>query len=471
MKIEDLPLLTPEKKIELILLQAEQVQLLKEVVKNLKDKIKKLQCKNSNNSHKPPSSDQNRKKKKTQSLRKKSGKNPGGQPGHKGDTLKKVANPDEIIIHSVESCQKCNNKLNKRADNIQSRQVFEIPEPKFIVTEHQVEIKRCRCCNHVNTGEFPEGVINSTQYGEKAKGLIVYLHHGQLLPYKRLKELFQEIYKQNISTGTLVNTINSGADRLVFIENNIKTLLINSQILHNDETGINISGEKQWLHVAGNKTLTHYSVHKKRGFDAMEDIGILSKFKGTMIHDHWKSYFKYTQPNHALCNAHHLRELKYIHEIQGFKWAAEMTDLLLRMRNNRKLAVQNNKSFFPKQTITKYINAYNFVIKKGKTEQAIRGTLDSKNLLKRFEKYSKETLLFIHDFNVPFSNNQGEQDIRMHKVKQKISGGFRTSKGAKAFCTNRGIISTAIKNGKNVLDILQKNFQNILSIEYLTDSS
>lgn len=470
MKIQDLSLLTPEKKVELILLQAEENNLLKEEVKKLKDSLQRLQNKNSKNSHKPPSSDQN-KSKRTRSLSKKSGKSQGGQPGHKGHNLAKVSNPDQTITNSVDICGGCGKQLNKRADLVESRQVFEIPEPRFIVTEYNVETKICRCCHNVNAGEFPLGVTKATQYGDKARGLMVYLYQGQHLSYIRIKELFKEIYKQNISTGTLVNAINANADKLKTIENNIKSLLTGGELLHVDESGLNISGDKHWLHVASNKQLTHYGVHKQRGFRAMENIKVLPDFQGTMVHDTWKSYLKYTKPNHALCNVHYLCELKYVHEVQELKWAGKMSDLLLRMYIRRQQAIDAGLTYLPKQNITKYINTYNSIIEQGLLEQSVRGTLDSKNLLKRLKKYQKEVLLFVYDFNVPFSNNQAEQDIRMIKIKQKISGGFRTIQGAEAFCVTRSIISTAIKNGKNVLDILQKSFQQTLSIETLLDSS
>jgi transposase len=470
MAIKKFAQLKESEKIELLYLLSEKNNLLEEEIKKLKARLDKLTKKNSNNSHKPPSSDQD-KKKKTMSLRKKSKKKPGGQPGHKGTNLKPIKNPDEVYYHSIAKCECCGDKLTKKPKKIVKRQVFEIPKPEFFVTEYQAEVKKCRGCGHNNMATFPEGVNKQTQYGPRAKSLMVYLSRVQLLPYRRAKSLFKVLYDQTISQGTIYNAITEGANCLKKINNKIADLLSQSNVLNSDETGMNVSQSKHWLHVASNDKATHYGIHKNRGSVAMDHIGILSKFSGTMVHDCWRSYFKFKKAIHALCNQHHLRELKYINEVQNLRWAKEMSDLLLEINRKKKRAIRNGRRRFYKKTKQDFITRYNNIIDKGQMEQSSRGTKDSKNLLHRLYKYQKETLLFMEDFRVPFTNNQAERDIRMEKVQQKITGGFRTLAGAKNSCTIRGVMSTVAKNGKNILDVLEKAFLGKLKLQHVISTS
>lgn len=466
MKIKDLSHLSPEQKIEFILLQAEKINILEESINQLRAKIKMLEekkRKNSRNSSKPPSSDQ----KKTRSLRRKSDKKPGGQPGHEGHFLEIKKDPDEIQTNTISHCVECGYELNKRADSIDVRQVFEVPEPKISVIEHQTEIKECRRCGCINKAEFPKEVIQKTQYGPRAKGLMVYLSQYQFLPYKRIRLLFKDLYNHFVSAGTIFNAVNESANRVINIDNQIKGLLTEGDLLNADETGMNISGDKHWLHIASNEQVTHYAAHKRRGYLAMDDIGILPRYKGTLIHDHWGSYFKYPDAKHGLCNAHHLRELKFLHEVQGFNWANRMSDLLIDIHDKRENAKSKGLRCFNKSAINSFTKTYQDILAQAKRGQAAKGTKDSGNLLKRLTLHQAETLLFMHNFAVPFSNNQAEQDARMMKVQQKITGGFRTFMGAKNFCLNRGIISTAMKNKKNILKIFQWAFQGRLTLNRL----
>ena len=469
MEIKDLSHLNPDQKIEFILLQAEQINLQKERIARLESQItvlKERKAKNSRNSSKPPSSDQN-KHKRTESLREKSNKKQGGQPGHKGHCLETVKEPDEIKSHTISHCADCGYQLNKRADSIDIRQVFEIPDPEMWVIEHQTDIKECRNCGCTNKADFPTDATQKTQYGPKAKALMVYLNQYQLLPYKRIKFLFKDIFNHKISSATIFNAANESAGMVTNIEAKIKELLVKEPILTVDETGMNISGNKHWMHVASSGKLTHYGIHKKRGCQAMDEIGVLPKYKGITVHDHWNSYFKYNHVRHALCNAHHLRELKFVYKVQGFKWAKRMSDLLVEIYKSRKDVKVKGQNSFDTITIASFTKRYQEILDFGKCEQAVRGTNDSKNLLNRLDINRKETLLFMNNFEVPFSSNRAEQDIRMAKVQQKITGGFRTKKGADNFASNRTITSTAIKNGKNVLKIFQWLFQGRLTFNRL----
>lgn len=461
--------LKESEKIELLYLQGEKINLLEEENKRLKARLDKYTKKNSRNSHKPSSTDKINNK--TQSLREKSGKKVGGQPGHKGYNLEFSKKPDEILYYTITQCTCCGSELNNKPDDIDKKQVFEIPKPKFLITEHQAEIKSCPKCGTSNIAQIPNWIISKTQYGPEAKSLMVYLSQYQCLPYYRIRLLFKTIYNHIVSAGTVYNAVKENGEKLQNVDQKLKQLLSVSSVLHGDESGINVANDKHWLHVASNEKLTHYSVHESRGFEAMESIGIFQEYKGIMVHDHWRSYFRYEEVEHALCNAHHLRELKYINEVQGLKWAKTMSNLLIEIYETKKQSINCGQRKFYRKTKDKFIERYNDIIRRGQQEQSVRGTLDSKNLLKRLNKHSKETLLFMENYEVPFTNNQGEQDIRMIKIHQKITGGFRTIKGAKTFCINRGIISTAIKNGKNILRVLRQAFLGKLTLPQLIAAS
>jgi transposase len=462
-----------DKTVVIHLLQ-EQNNLLKEKYSRLEKRFKALEsklAKNSSNSSKPPSSDGNNAKKKkspkkTTSSKKKSGKKPGGQAGHKGNHLEMSAHPDEIVTLGVDACGNCCRDLKNIPPEIEKRQLFEIPEPKIQVIEYQSENKHCKKCDYMTSACFPDEITHKTQYGPRAKSFMVYMNQHQLIPFARASEFFEAIYHHKVSPGTIVNAVSVLATRLNQVENEIKQLLSQSSLVHCDETGVNISGKKQWLHTVGTKQLTHYGIHEKRGVKATQDIGILPEFKGTMVHDHWKSYFTYKDCRHALCNAHHLRELRFIYEHQHIKWANKISELLLEISGRKNHLIQSGQ-YFSKKEMTQYSDTYDEILRKASREQAKRGTIDSSNLRKRLINYKESVLLFMWDKDVPFTNNLSEQDIRMEKVKQKISGCFRSIVGGINSCTIRGTISTAKKNKKNVFDTLQTAFHKIISTDDL----
>lgn len=457
-------------KIELIYLLQEKNILLEEKYSRLESRFKTLEAKlakNSSNSSKPPSSDGNNpgknkgKPKKTTSSRKKSGKKLGGQEGHKGSHLK-MTSPDKMILLEVNSCAHCNNTLKNIKPQIEKRQEFEIPDPKIYVTEYQSEHRYCKKCGYTTAACFPENLTHKTQYGPRAKSLMVYMNQYQLIPFKRASEFFETIYNHKISPGTIVNAVSLLSSRFNKVSEEIKALLTSSSLIHTDETGSNISGNKKWMHVVGNEELTHYAIHEKRGRKASEDIGILPEFRGTMVHDHWKSYFTYKDAAHSLCNAHHLRELRFLFEHHNIKWAKEMSDFLIKTNEDKDLLLQRSNINMPAKKLQVCMDTYDDIIKKASIEHRYTVTKDSKNLLKRFKEYKVCVLLFITDFSVPFTNNLGERDLRMNKVKQKISGCFRNKNGGDDFCKIRSVISTAKKNKKNIFNILQEAFYKII---------
>lgn len=426
---------------------------------------------NSQNSHKPPSSDGLKKPnrgRKDRSLRKKSGLLSGGQKGHPGSTLKMSSSPDDIENHTVHNCQGCGSSLEdvESADE-QVRQKFDMERPVIKCTEHRSQVKICPHCEHLNLGRFPDHITQPVQYGPAIKSFITYLNQYQLIPYNRITEMFRDLLGHSLSEGTVSNTLDVAHDNLESIENGIKVSLQNARILHHDETGVRVAGKTNWLHIACTKFLTHYAVHKKRGQEAMDDTGILPKFKGILIHDCWAPYFSYGD-DHGLCDAHILRELIGVHESVEHKWALQMVKLLIDIKGQTD---KNPTVKLSDHKIALFERRYASILKKGFSEELStrpdpppkkkRGKTKqtkAKNLLDRLNLHRRYVLAFMYDPEIPFDNNQGERDGRMAKLQQKISGCFRSEHGAKRFCRIRGYISTTRKNGQPIFEALHGIF-------------
>ncbi|ODS38068.1 MAG: hypothetical protein A7316_08620 [Candidatus Altiarchaeales archaeon WOR_SM1_86-2] len=449
-----------ESLIKIIEENMEVIQKQGEIIQALQDQL----AKNSRNSSKPPSSDGLKKPRRT-SLRKSGTKKNGGQKGHKGHTLEPVKNPDHVKTHEVEQCKYCRVSLkDEKVIGYEKRQEFDTPLIKIEVTEHQVEIKNCHRCGMENKADFPPGVTQLVQYGSRIKSLAAYLNSYQFIPLERTCEFFEDIFGHRPSEAMVLQANAVLADRIKPAVDAIKQQLIDSSVLNNDETGLRAEGKGHWLHVASTDTLTYYDVHKKRGKEAMDDIGILSEFEGTSVHDHWKPYFKYENCRHSLCNGHHLRELQFIHEQYQQGWVVKMIDLLMEIKKKVDETSLYNDHLDP-PVIKEFEERYDETIERGlmhnipppeehlpkkKKRGRVKQT-PAKNLLDRLSEYKEETLRFMHDFSVPFDNNLGERDIRMMKVKQKISGGFRTFEGAKKFCCIRSYISLTPSNLSNMI--------------------
>ncbi len=448
---------------ETISLLMAQVETLGNQVQTLEAEIKELKArlnKNSKNSNKPPSSDEFIKPK---SQRKKSGKKTGGQKGHKGQTLKMSETPDEVIIHRPEGCRECGCRLGEvDPASIEKRQVFDLPPLNLSVIEHRSETITCPCCGKVNKVDFPEGVTQPVQYGNNIKTLLVYLNQYQLVPYNRTREFIEDICGCSISEATIYNAIETVFEHLGPVETEIIDRLINSEVVNVDETGMRIEAKRQWLHVASTKELTHYKWHPKRGSIATVEIGILPQIEGILVHDFWKPYYKYSC-GHVLCNTHNIRELTGIFELTGQKWAPDMIELLLEIKKRVDEQKQLSEALHPdeindfeKRYIAIVAQGYRdnpppeHVKKRGRKKQG-----RARNMLNRLSLHRHEILAFMKDFRVPFDNNQAERDIRMMKVKQKISGVFRSAKGADMFCRIRGYISTARKNSVPIFEAIK----------------
>ncbi|MBL6993450.1 IS66 family transposase [Desulfobacula sp.] len=422
---------------------------------------------NSSNSSKPPSTDPNRKKK----PKKPSKKKPGGQKGHNGTTLQKFADPD--VIKKISVNKKTLPEGEYKDAGYESRQIVDIDISR-IVTEYRAQVLEDANGKRY-TAPFPEGVSRPVQYGVNVKVHSVYLSQYQLIPYNRVEENFQDQVEIPISAGSVYNFNKDAYKRLEIFEAIVKSKLIESGLCHADETGINIDGKRRWLHCVSNIFWTYYLPHEKRGFEAMETMGVLPSFEGILCHDHWKPYFK-IDCQHALCNAHHLRELERAWEQDKQEWARDIRDLLLQINK----AVDDAGGKLSTADSTKYRQQYRDLLEKAEKEcpppdenkrKGKRGRLKrskSRNLLERLKDFENETLLFMDDEKVPFSNNQGENDIRMTKVQQKISGCFRSMKGAAIFCRIRSYLSTCRKNGVRASEALRLLFEGKLP-EFLNE--
>ncbi len=422
-------------------------------------------AKNSGNSGKPPSSD-GLKKPRTRSLRQKTGRKPGGQKGHQGHTLKMRDDPDHIEPHPLDQCPHCQTDLSGvPPSGYARRQVFDVPPVRIEVTEHRAEIKECPHCQATVQAVFPSEVSQPVQYGSRLKAQASYLNTYHFIPHARTSELFGDFYGHTPAPALVKEAnqaVETGSEPALAA---IYDHLIQAEVEHFDESGIRVAGQTQWLHVASTEELTYYEVHPKRGQAAMHDIGLLPNFSGRAVHDHWQSYQTFDNCDHAYCNAHHLRELQFVTDQYQQPWAEQMAQLLLDIKAEVAQTALVAEAL-PPERITHFEQRYDGILQqgfatnpppvdpppkqRGRTKQS-----PPKNLLDRLDKHKPEILAFMYDFRVPFDNNLAERDVRMVKVKQKVSGSFRTEQGAKTFCAIRSYISTVRKQGSNVIDAIQ----------------
>ena len=415
---------------------------------------------NSSNSGKPPSSDGLKKPPRTSSLRQPSGKKPGGQQGHPGETLRRSEAPDAVIDHYPPNCAACGALLTAvMATGFVARQVFDLPEPQpLIVTEHRAHGCRCAACGSRTRAAFPDWVTAPVQYGKRIGALVLYLLHYQLLPEKRLAVLMVDLFGVPMVTATIARISQDCAARFQDFAAAVRDRVAGAPVKHLDETGFRIGGKTQWLHIASTVWLTFYRVSPKRG-------SLLAHLTGVVVHDHWKPYYTLKGVLHALCNAHHLRELKALVEIEKEDWARQMQRLLRRACHAVNLAREQGVPLTP-GLIALIDRRYNLVVANGlalhETQPALtkirpKGRPRRRvghNLLLRLSTHKQDVLRFLTDPRVPFTNNLAERDARMMKLRQKISGGFRSEDGAKDFAVIRSVLSTARKQGWDILRTL-----------------
>ena len=447
-----------------------------DILLELKDRVKELEARlkmNSGNSSMPPSTDGLRKPNgdqddndapkppKPKSERGKSGRNPGGQKGRKGSTLKKVDAPDKTEPLKLAECPKTGVQLSD--DDIvghRTRQVFDIPSPRMMVTEYKAFTYKNPITGELIETPFPDDVKAPTQYGKDLKSLLVYLYDWHFIPNDRLVQLVDDLFGCRISPATINAARKTCYSNLEDFEKRIDGLIKGSSVAHADETGFRVKSKLHWLHVACTQTATKYYVHEKRGADAMDDAEIWLNFNGRLIHDCWKTYFGY-DCEHGLCNAHVIRELRYIHENMGQDWAKKMIDLLYEMKGAAD-KFSKDGVWFTEKDINSYERRFKIFLTKGDNQNPYKPPIIKKkgrpkrtkpqNLILRMRTYGDDFLAFLKDPDIPFTNNLAEQDVRMMKVQQKISGCFRTLFGAQIFARVRSYLSTLRKNGQGILD-------------------
>ncbi len=418
----------------------------------------------SHNSGKPPSSDGPGVKPHPKSQRVVSGRKPGGQPGHEGQTLALVDAPDEVHVHAPSHCQECGQGLDDVPTlRRERRQVVDIPAVRARVIEHQAVTRCCPGCGAETSGAFPSDVTAPVQYGPGVATLAVYFTQEQLLPLARTSAVLAEVFGCPVSERTVENAVEECHERLAEVEAAIKQEVTDAEVAHFDETGVNVNGTTSWMHVTSTARLTFYAVHQKRGRAAMDAIGVVPRFRGRAVHDGLPSYWQYGQCAHALCNAHHLRELTFVEEHLGQRWAKDLKGLLREIKQAVDDARGQGRAELAADVRQVFARRYDALLEEGmranpppsptgKQGRPKRGKAGS--LVDRLREHKEATLAFMEDFTVPFDNNQAERDIRMTKVREKISGCFRTPLGAERFCRIRGYISTLRKQGMPILSAL-----------------
>jgi len=466
---EQLEQLDKSELIEIILFMQQHIHMLEQQLAAQSTEVQKLKAqlaKDSRTSSKPPSSDGLQKKtRKSQSLRQKQGRTSGGQPGHQGRTLTQVTEPDHKEVHTVCTCAECAADLRDVAvEAVECRQVFDIPPVLIEVTEHQAEIKTCPQCGAQVKGQFPADVTQPVQYGNRIKAQASYLNIYQLLPWARACEMIGDFYGHQPAEALIQQANAAVQEHIAPSLVTISRYLLASPVVHFDESGLRVENALHWLHVASTAWFTYYTVHRKRGQDGMAAMGILPTFTGKAMHDCWSPYFSFENCQHVLCNAHHLRDLLFITEQYQQDWATQMSRLLLDIKAEVE-ASPPEATALPVDRLRYFEERYDETLLQGLAanpppetpapkQHGRKKQSPPKNLLDRLQARKAQVLAFMYDFRVPFDNNLAERDVRMVKIKQKVSGAFRTTSGAETFCAIRSYISTVRKHDRNVIDAI-----------------
>jgi transposase len=465
----DLPTTLDDALVEIVTLRSENAQL-KEMIEGLKVRVDDLEerlRRNSTNSSKPPSSD-GYAKRAPRSRRIRSGRMRGKQPGAPGAHLAQVAVPDQVVVHAPEQCARCGLDLD-HAEVVQTeaRQLFDLPLIRLMVIEHRAQHRRCGC-GTVTAARFPAALSCPAQYGPGVLALGTYLGAYQHVSIDRIAQMLADCFGATVSTGTLVAHQEACAITLAGFVEEVRDQLTAAPVAHFDETGARVNGALSWIHSASTPDLTLYTAHARRGAEGMEAAGVLPNFTGVAVHDGWAAYRRYGS-DHGLCNAHHLRELIAAAEHAGQGWAESMIDLLVEMKTATDIAKGSGRDHLDASALAKYRRRYGAIITTGHTANPVAtptppggrrpARTKAANLVERLDLQRDDVLRFAHDFRVPFDNNLAERDIRMVKVQQKVSGCWRSPRGAERFCAIRSYISTARKQRVGVLSVLREAFE------------
>ncbi len=443
---------------KVVILERENAEL-KAENKNLKSEnleLRRRLSQNSKNSNKPPSSDFIKPK---PALPKKTKGRKGGQVGHKGKTLDQIENPDFVVRYPLAHCE-CGCDLSQLPQTLsKKRQVFDIPDPGLKVTEHQILKASCPNCGKQNSSVLPEHIKAPTQYGFGVKTLVTLLNNEFKLPFNKVQLLFADLFGYTINEGTITSANKLTYERLEDTMEVFKALLIKSLVAHADETGVQVNGILHWLHSLSTEEFTYLFVHPKRGTEAMTSAeSILPELENILVHDCWASYFNFEQVDHALCGAHLLRELEGLIE-DGSIWAGIFKKYLLGIYEKSTPLINNRGQIE---------NRYDLICKIADLEEpppaqnnkrGRKKKTKGRNLLERLIKHKEAVLRFAFVPEVPFTNNLAERDIRHTKLKQKVSGGFRTFRGAQIYARIQSFISTLRKQGLNVFTQLRETLE------------
>ena len=464
MQIEQLNALLAHQE-ALLQAQIEQNQALTAKIDELLQRIDELSHKkNSRNSSAPPSSD-GYAKPAPKSQRKTTGAKPGGQAGHKGSSMKLMKEPDEVKEHYPKTCSGCPNRGICYACIGERRY-----ETDIIVESRLIEHRQMVCCcpkreNRIVTGEFPKNITGTKQYGSNLKALAAALSTVGMVSIDRIHQLLTGVFQVSVSTGTIQNWISQLADATATAAEEIRKKVSERLVLHCDETGLRVNGSLKWMHCVCDEDWSYFALHSKRGTKAMDEIAILPEYRNIMVHDFWKSYFKYDKATHGICNAHLLRELIYADEQMKQSWAKSMHDLLLEILHQQQVLKEQSETCFPEEVLRSFQERYDALVRQGFCENVLPEKPKGKRgrpgkgkvicLLERFRDYKGDILRFAADWRVPFTNNEAERSIRFSKVKQKVSGCFRTEEGAKSYMQIMSFVSTARKHGVDYFEAVR----------------
>ena len=427
------------------------------------DKLEAMLLKNSSNSSKPPSSDGFKRKPKSRRVAGKA--KAGGQKGHPGSTLKRVAVVDEVQLHKPPThCDACGSKLDMRLATVQDngRQVIDLPPVRVKVVEHRLQSVRCRC-GRLHAGRYPEGVTQTVQYGPAIKATLVYLTQYQHVPMKRCTDAMQDLFGVHISPASVHAAIAQAHTAVVPIVQAMSESMLHAPVVHFDETGMRVGKKLYWMHSASTDDAVVYQVHARRGREALQAFNLLPRFKGVAVHDGWPAYDSFNL-THALCNAHHLRELEFIVDSTGQQWAKAMSVLLVEINDAVNASAE---ALLSRQEAAPYLRRYRRLLAQGRkanpetmtdpTRKDKRGGIRQSfafNLIRRLDERVDDVLRFMNEALVPFTNNLAERDIRMPKLKQKVSGCYRSFAGAQAYCSIRSYLGTLQKQSRNLMQAL-----------------